>query len=63
MNCKHRRFWIMGVYAWCPECGAIRELRYSCHDDGMVFAWKRWVVPGDIGKAHALMKINEKVKR
>jgi hypothetical protein len=53
----------MGVYAWCPECGAIRELRYSCHDDGMVFAWKRWVVPGDIGKAHALMKINEKVKR
>ena len=48
----------MGVYAWCPECGAIRHLFYT-EGEGMTFDWKRWVVPGDIDKAHKLMQINE----
>lgn len=60
MKCRHGHFWIMGDYAWCPVCGALRRIKYSPDEDGYVFSWKRWVVPGDRERAHKVLKFNDR---
>ena len=58
MSCKHRRFWVMGVYAWCPECGALRALRFD--KDGGHFSWRRWVKPSEqLEKVRRLLDLNK----
>ena len=58
MSCKHGGFWVMGVYAWCPKCGALRHLIFT--ESGGQFDWPRWVIPGDVDRAHKLLSKNER---
>jgi len=41
---RHRDFWVIGEFLWCPDCGALRKIRLV---DNLIweFFWKRWLYP------------------
>lgn len=46
--CRHRRYWVIGGFCWCYECGAVRQIRDVAGTNQFEFAWPRWVKP--VGK-------------
>lgn len=53
MRCRHSKWWNVGNYAWCPECGAIRQFKpRGTFDDVFVFTWSRWLKPDGAKEAY-----------
>lgn len=53
-TCKHRKFWIIGMWFWCYQCGAVRKAKLVS-GNAITFAEKHWTKPaGPKGENPAL---------
>lgn len=50
-RCRHNRAWPT-IYAgtagfmWCPDCGAVRQIKCNTGSNSFAFSEPRWIRPG-----------------